>query len=43
MKKTCMFAFSLLSLLLLSLVGIAVAYNADYTHTVSVFKFSTDD
>ena len=34
MKKTCMFAFSLLSLLLLSLVGIAVAYNADYTHTL---------
>ncbi len=32
MKKTYMFAFSVLSLLLLSLVGIAAAYNADYTH-----------
>ena len=34
MKKTCMFAFSLLSLMLLSLVGIAAAGNADYTHTL---------
>ena len=34
MKKTFPFAFSMLSLLVLSLVGIAAAYNADYTHTL---------
>jgi hypothetical protein len=34
MKKTCRFAFSVLSLLLLSLVGIAAAYNAAYEHTM---------
>ena len=34
MKKSYMFAFSVLSLLALSLVGIAAAYNADYTHTL---------
>jgi hypothetical protein len=34
MKKPCMFAFSLLSLLLLSLVGIVAAYNDDYIHTM---------
>ena len=34
MKKTCMFIFSVLSLLLLSLVGIVAAPNTDYTHTM---------
>ncbi|TRO47600.1 hypothetical protein E2P60_02800 [Candidatus Bathyarchaeota archaeon] len=34
MRKTCMFAFSLLSLLLLSLVGIAAAYNENYIHVL---------